>query len=100
VTLLLGELPALPLHTAGKYVAAAYVVLFALVLVYVAIMAVRLGRVERELGELLELAERPPAQDALAQRSEFDVGRAQAPPAADAQDLGRPQSPAVGAPSE
>jgi hypothetical protein len=51
--LLLGELPALPLHTAGKYVAGAYVVLFAIVLIYVAIMSVRLGRVQRELGELL-----------------------------------------------
>jgi CcmD family protein len=49
----LAELPALPLHTAGKYVAAAYVVLFALVLVYVAIMAMRMRRIERELGELL-----------------------------------------------
>ncbi len=55
---MLAELPALPLHTAGKYVAAAYVVLFALVLIYVAIMSVRLSRIERELGELLELAER------------------------------------------
>ena len=52
--LLLGELPALPLHTAGKYVAAAYIVLFAMVLVYVAIMAVRMSRTERELGDLLE----------------------------------------------
>jgi hypothetical protein len=49
----LAELPALPLHEAGKYVAGAYVVLFALVLVYVAIMAIRQGRIERELGELL-----------------------------------------------
>ena len=48
------ELPALPLHQAGKYVAAAYIVLFALVLTYVAIMAIRLSRIERELGELLE----------------------------------------------
>jgi hypothetical protein len=47
------ELPALPLHEAGKYVAGAYVVLFALVLSYVAIMAVRQGRIERELAELL-----------------------------------------------
>ncbi len=55
----LAEIPALPLHTAGKYVAGAYVVLFALVLVYVAIMALRLSRVERDLGELLsELDER------------------------------------------
>jgi hypothetical protein len=50
---LLAELPALPLHEAGKYVAAAYIVLFALVLVYVAIMAIRLSRLERDLGELL-----------------------------------------------
>ncbi len=57
----LGELPALPLHTAGKYVAAAYIVLFALVLIYVAIMAIRLSRIERQLGELLELAERTPS---------------------------------------
>jgi hypothetical protein len=53
----LAELPALPLHTAGKYVAGAYVVLFALVLIYVAIMAVRMARIERELGELLAIAE-------------------------------------------
>ena len=49
----LGELPALPLHEAGKYVAGAYVVVFVLVLIYVAIMAVRLSRIERQLGELL-----------------------------------------------
>jgi hypothetical protein len=46
-------LPALPLHEAGKYVAGAYVVLFALVLIYVAIMAIRLSHLERDLGELL-----------------------------------------------
>jgi hypothetical protein len=51
---LLAELPALPLHEAGKYVAGAYVTLFALVLVYVAIMAIRLSHLERDLGELLE----------------------------------------------
>ena len=51
---LLAELPALPLHEAGKYVAGAYVVLFALVLVYVAIMALRQSRLERDLGELLQ----------------------------------------------
>ncbi len=50
---LLAELPALPLHEAGKYVAAAYIVLFAMVLVYVAIMAIRLSHLERDLGELL-----------------------------------------------
>ncbi len=38
------------------YVAAAYLVLFALVLIYVGIMAAKLSRIERELGELTELA--------------------------------------------
>jgi CcmD family protein len=67
----LGELPALPLHTAGKYVAGAYVVLFALVLVYVAIMAVRLSRIERELGELLELSENHRTETPERDRSEI-----------------------------
>ena len=40
------------------YVAAAYLVFLALILVYVAIMATRLGRLERELVELNEEAER------------------------------------------
>jgi len=57
---LVSELPALPLHTAGKYVAAAYVVVFAIVLIYVAIMAIRLGHIERELGELLALTDADP----------------------------------------
>jgi CcmD family protein len=50
----LAELPALPLHEAGKYVAGAYLVVFVLVLIYVAIMGIRLSRIERRLGELLE----------------------------------------------
>ena len=54
----LADVPALPLHTAGKYVAGAYVVLFALVLIYVAIMAIRMSRLERDLGELLQEADR------------------------------------------
>jgi hypothetical protein len=40
------------------YVAAAYLVFLALVLIYVAIMAAKLGRVQRELQELDELAAR------------------------------------------
>jgi len=50
-------MPALPLDEAGKYVAAAYVVFIALILVYVAIMATKLSRIERELEELNELAD-------------------------------------------
>ena len=44
--------PALPLHKAGKFVAGAYIVFVALILIYVAIMAVRSQRTERELSEL------------------------------------------------
>jgi hypothetical protein len=51
-------MPALPLHTAGPYVAAAYIAFFALILIYVAIMATKLVRSERTLAELTDLAER------------------------------------------
>ncbi len=40
------------------YVAAAYLVFFALVLIYVVIMSAKLARFERELSELNELADR------------------------------------------
>lgn len=56
-------MPALPLDEAGKYVAGAYAVFLALLLVYVAIMAAKLARIERELHELYrdpQLAEKPP----------------------------------------
>jgi hypothetical protein len=46
--------PALPLDEAGKYVAGAYVVFVALILVYVAIMAMKLARIDREITELVE----------------------------------------------
>jgi hypothetical protein len=51
-------MPALPLDDAGPYVAAAYLVFLALILIYVSIMATKLARVEREIGELSELVER------------------------------------------
>ena len=51
---LFASAPALPLHSAGKYVAGAYIVFVALILIYVAIMATRLSRNERELSELIE----------------------------------------------
>jgi hypothetical protein len=50
--------PALPLDDAGPYVAAAYLVFLALILIYVAIMATKLGRIEREIAELAEIVER------------------------------------------
>ena len=45
-----------PQIVGGGYVAAAYIVFVALILLYVAIMAGKLSRIERELGELTELA--------------------------------------------
>ncbi len=45
------------------YVAAAYLVFFGLVLIYLAIMATKLSRIERELGELTELALRERAAE-------------------------------------
>jgi len=51
-------MPALPLDDAGPYVAAAYLVFLALVLIYVAIMASKLARISREIGELSELVDR------------------------------------------
>jgi hypothetical protein len=68
-------MPALPLDEAGKYVAAAYVVFLALILTYVAIMAAKLARIDRELAELADLAERkhpetdPPGADARADQN-------------------------------
>ena len=70
---LLGELPALPLHEAGKYVAGAYVVLFALVLIYVVIMAIRLSRIQRELGDLLRQSSQDPGP--APEDEELDISR-------------------------
>jgi hypothetical protein len=57
VLALLAATPALPLDEAGKYVAGAYVVFLALIVVYVAIMAAKLQRIERDLRELARFAE-------------------------------------------
>jgi hypothetical protein len=46
--------PALPLDEAGKYVAGAYVVFLALILLYVAIIAAKIARIERQISELVE----------------------------------------------
>jgi hypothetical protein len=51
-------MPALPLDEAGKYVAGAYGVFVTLLLVYVSIMGMKLQRIEREIQELIELAQR------------------------------------------
>jgi hypothetical protein len=51
-------MPALPLDDAGPYVAAAYLVFLALVLIYVAIMASKLVRIQRDLTEISEIVAR------------------------------------------
>lgn len=51
----------LPENSNDGYVAAAYIVFFALVLVYVAIMAIRLSHVERSVRDL-RAREREPAE--------------------------------------
>jgi len=59
--MILGELS---LHHAVPYVAAAFIVFFALILLYLAIMAGKLSRIERELGELTDPAANRPGAGA------------------------------------
>jgi CcmD family protein len=49
--------------SAEKYVAAAYLVVFVVVLAYVLIIATKLARLEREVAELTELARRRPTHE-------------------------------------
>jgi CcmD family protein len=59
--------------TAEKYVAAAYGIVFLIVLVYVLIIALKLGRLERELDELTgQVRERRAAE--RQQREQVPVG--------------------------
>jgi len=48
----------LAIENADRYVGGAYLVFLLLLLIYVAIMAAKLSRIQRELGSLAELAER------------------------------------------
>ena len=56
-------MPALPLDEAGKYVAGAYVVFFTLIVVYVSIIGAKIARIDRELGELVDLVEERDAEE-------------------------------------
>ena len=68
-------MPALPLDTAGRYVAAAYLVFMLLLIIYVAIMASRLTRIQKDIAVIDEMlqtrdehaAKAPPAQTAVAE---------------------------------
>jgi type II secretory pathway component PulM len=66
-------MPALPLEEAGKYVAGAYVVFLVLVVVYVAIMAAKLQRIERELRELAGFVEHRANGEAEPDREEVSA---------------------------
>jgi CcmD family protein len=59
--------------TAEKYVTAAYLVVFAVVLVYVLIMATKLARLEREVAELARLAREHRAAETLVERGREEV---------------------------
>ena len=69
-------MPALPLDDAGSYVAAAFLVFLALLLIYVSIMARKLVRIERELVELNQLAAARSDEGAVAEavREEVPAG--------------------------
>jgi CcmD family protein len=60
-----------------KYVAAAYLVVFLVVLAYVLIMATKLARLEREVAELAELAKarvQEPEEQPRHELTEVEVG--------------------------
>jgi hypothetical protein len=60
----LASAPALPLHAAGKYVAGAYIVFVVALVIYLAIMGIRLGHTQRELSDLEhEVQEREASND-------------------------------------
>ena len=85
----LASAPALPLHTAGKYVAGAYIVFVALIVIYVGIMARRLSRTEKDLEQL--------KQDVRAR----EHGEASNPPDHDVETIaagGLTRAPAVASP--
>ena len=48
-------MPALPLDTAGRYVAGAYLVFMLLLIIYVAIMASRLTRIQKDIAVIDEM---------------------------------------------
>jgi hypothetical protein len=55
--LILATAPAIPNDVGGKYVAGAYIVFVLLLLIYVAIMGMKLARIERDLTEVASIAE-------------------------------------------
>ena len=67
-------MPALPLDEAGKYVAGAYVVFLALIVIYVAIIGAKIARIEQQVSELLELTDEDGAERATPAPDRAGVG--------------------------
>lgn len=65
---------ALPENTGDGYVAAAYIVFFVLLLIYVAIMALRLSHVQRDLRDLQARSSAEPSQSGNQAAPEQAVG--------------------------
>jgi uncharacterized membrane protein len=63
---------ALPDNTG--YVAAAYLVFLALVLIYLVIMATKLSRFEREIDEISEIVDRRAAEERESEREGEAIG--------------------------
>ncbi|MDP8910662.1 MAG: CcmD family protein [Actinomycetota bacterium] len=57
-----------------RYIAAAYIVVFLAVLVYLAIIAAKVARLERELGDLARRARGRQAETASEEREVSSVG--------------------------
>jgi hypothetical protein len=54
----------LAIENSDRYVGGAYLVFLLLLLIYVAIMAAKLQRIQRELGSIAELSDRPSGRQA------------------------------------
>jgi len=62
------------LTSGEKYVAAAYLVVFVAVLVYVVLIAAKLARLEREVAELADLVRARQADESARREEEVGVG--------------------------
>ena len=62
------------MSTGEKYVAAAYLVVFVALLVWVAIIASKLSRLSREVDELVELARRRLEREHEPEQDRVEVG--------------------------
>jgi hypothetical protein len=65
--------PAIPNDIGGKYVAGAYIVFVLLLLIYVAIMGMKLARIERGLREVADIAEARKEQTAVGETAPAEV---------------------------